>query len=107
MTSHNEHHYSVQVRWTGNRGQGTKTYTGYGREHEYFAPGKYAAISGSSDAAFRGDAAKYNPEELVVMALSSCHMLWALHLLADSGIVVTSYEDEASGTLIVHADGCG
>jgi organic hydroperoxide reductase OsmC/OhrA len=64
-------------------------------------------VPGSSDPAFRGDAARFNPEELLVSTLSSCHMLWALHLCAEAGIVVTSYTDEASGTMRENADGSG
>jgi organic hydroperoxide reductase OsmC/OhrA len=94
----NQHLYPVEVVWTGNRGTGTKTYQGYGREHEIRVPGK-PAIAGSSDPVFRGDATKYNPEELLVAALSGCHMLWYLHLAAEAGVVVTGYVDSAAGTL--------
>lgn len=61
----------------------------------------------SSDPMFRGDPARYNPEELLVSALSSCHMLALLHLCADAGIVVTAYEDHAEGELALNADGSG
>jgi organic hydroperoxide reductase OsmC/OhrA len=93
-----QHQYPVQVVWTGNHGSGTKTYQGYGREHEVHVAGK-PVIAGSSDAAFRGDAGKHNPEDLLVAALSSCHMLWYLHLAAVAGVVVTEYVDDAVGTL--------
>src|SRR5207249_10013248 len=56
-------------------------------------------IYGSSDPKFRGDPLPYNPEELLISALSTCHMLWYLHLCADAGIVVLSYEDRAEGVL--------
>jgi organic hydroperoxide reductase OsmC/OhrA len=71
------------------------------------AGGKSAAIAGSSDPLFRGDPARYNPEELLVGALSSCHMLWVLHLCADAGIVITEYSDEPLGDMIEHRDGSG
>jgi organic hydroperoxide reductase OsmC/OhrA len=93
------HHYPVQMRWTGNTGAGTRDYRGYERAHEYSVPGK-PVIPGSSDPAFRGDKTRYNPEELLVMSLSSCHMLWFLHLCAEAKVTVTSYEDEASGTMV-------
>ncbi|GLQ94529.1 OsmC family protein [Dyella acidisoli] len=96
--SHKQHQYPVQVAWTGNHGSGTKTYQSYGREHEVRIPGK-PVIAGSSDAVFRGDNAKHNPEELLVAALSGCHMLWYLHLAADAGVVVIDYVDDAVGTL--------
>jgi organic hydroperoxide reductase OsmC/OhrA len=69
--------------------------------------GKAGAIPGSSDPHFRGDAARYNPEELLVASLSTCHMLWVLHLCADAGIVVTDYSDEAEGEMRLNADGSG
>lgn len=97
------HHYPVHMKWTGNTGTGTRDYRGYERAHEYSVPGK-PVIPGSSDPAFRGDAARYNPEELLVMSLSSCHMLWFLHLAAVAGVVVTAYEDDASGTMVATAD---
>lgn len=107
MTATNEHDYATRTVWTGNLGQGTKTYTGYSRSLEWSGEHKYAAILGSSDPAFHGDRSRYNPEELLVMALSSCHMLWMLHLLADAGIVITEYRDDASGTMVTHPDGAG
>ena len=102
-----EHQYRITTTWTGNRGTGTSDYKAYAREHEIFAAGKNAPLAGSSDAGFRGDGSRYNPEELLVASLSACHMLWFLHLCADAGIVVTEYRDEASGTMAEHADGGG
>lgn len=101
------HRYEIEVRWTGNLGRGTTDYRAYSRNHETGAPGKLAAISGSSDPTFRGDAARYNPEELLVTSLSACHMPWVLHLCADAGIVVTGYCDRAAGTMALEADGSG
>lgn len=95
MTSHN---YQLTVAWTGNRGTGTSGYRDYDRTHVISAPGKQA-IQGSSDPAFRGDAARWNPEELLLASASACHKLWYLHLCADAGIVVTAYVDEAEGTM--------
>ncbi|GAB2584585.1 OsmC family protein [Dyella jejuensis] len=96
------HSYPVQVVWTGNRGDGTRTYQGYGREHEVRVAGK-VVIAGSSDAAFRGDGTRHNPEDLLVASLSSCHMLWYLHLAAVAGVIVTAYVDEAVGSLLERA----
>ncbi|MGD9512084.1 MAG: OsmC family protein [Geminicoccaceae bacterium] len=94
-----EHRYQLEVAWTGNRGSGTSGYTAYGREHEIRAPGK-PPLPGSSDPAFRGDPARWNPEELLVASLSACHMLWYLHLCSDAGIVVTGYLDRAEGIMV-------
>jgi organic hydroperoxide reductase OsmC/OhrA len=101
------HVYRTTLRWTGNLGTGTSAYRAYARDHEIGAAGKSAAIPCSSDPAFRGDATRYNPEELLVGALSGCHMLWMLHLCADRGIIVTHYEDEAEGMMRMNPDGSG
>ncbi len=97
------HQYKATVTWTGNEGLGTQHYTQYSRNHEIAIDGK-ATIAGSADPAFRGDSSKHNPEDLLVASLSSCHMLWYLHLCAVDGIVVESYSDEASGTMIETAE---
>lgn len=101
-----QHLYSIVTTWTGNTGQGTANYSAYARSHEITAPGKPTLI-GSSDPAFRGDAACWNPEELLLAALSACHQLWFLHLCADAGIVVTAYVDRATGEMAEEADGSG
>ena len=107
MRADRNHHFRVTTTWTGNLGSGTSSYRSYSRNHEYRSAGKAEAIAGSSSPEFRGDKARYNPEELMVAAISSCHMLWLLHLCADAGIVVTAYEDEAAGEMVEHPDGAG
>lgn len=97
------HSYPIRMAWTGNTGQGTRDYRGYERRHEYSVEGK-PVIPGSSDPSFRGDRTRYNPEELLVMSLSSCHMLWYLHLCAENKIVVTDYVDDAIGTMTEDQD---
>jgi len=107
MSTTRRHHYRTTTRWRGNLGSGTSAYTKYGRNFEISAAGKTAPIAGSSDPLFRGDASRYNPEELLLGALSSCHMLWVLHLCADAGIVITEYADEPEGEMTEHPDGAG
>ncbi|WP_407665126.1 OsmC family protein [Microcella humidisoli] len=102
---HDQHGYAVEVQWTGNRGEGTATYRSYGRDHRIRADGKQHEIAGSSDRVFRGDADRWNPEELVIAALAQCHMLSYLHVAAVNGIVVVDYRDAASGTLQQEGDG--
>jgi organic hydroperoxide reductase OsmC/OhrA len=92
------HTYGASVHWTAANGEGTTSYESYSRDHTIGAKGK-ADIAASSDPAFRGDAARYNPEELLVASLSSCHMLWYLHLCSVSGIRVLDYRDNASGAM--------
>ena len=101
-----EHRYTLRLDWEGNRGTGTSGYTAYGREHGLSAPGK-AGIAASSDPAFRGDAARWNPEELLVASLSSCHQLWYLHLASEAGIAVLAYRDEPEGWMAETAGGGG
>jgi organic hydroperoxide reductase OsmC/OhrA len=100
-------HYQVTNRWTGDLGTGTSGYRAYSRNHEIGGIGKAALIPGSSDPLFRGDPDRYNPEELLVGALSACHMLWVLHWCSDAGIVVREYTDHALGEMREHADGSG
>jgi organic hydroperoxide reductase OsmC/OhrA len=101
------HTYRIANRWTGNLREGTASYRAYSRSFELMGQGKQIAVPCSSDPHFRGDASRYNTEELLVGCLSGCHMLWALHLCADAGIVVTDYTDEATGEMTEHADGAG
>jgi organic hydroperoxide reductase OsmC/OhrA len=101
------HRYAVTVKWTGNTGTGTSGYRNYERQHEIFAGTEKPMIPGSSDPAFRGDPARWNPEELLVAALSACHKLWYLHLCADAGIVVVAYVDHAEGLMAETTDGSG
>lgn len=101
-----QHEYSLTVRWTGDLGTGTSGYRAYKRDHEISAPGK-PVIPGSSDPTFRGDPARYNPEEMLVATLSTCHMLWYLHLCAEAGIVVKGYTDEPRGWMVEAEDGGG
>jgi len=96
----------ITLRWTGDRGAGTASYTGYARDHEIGAAGK-PAIPGSSDPRFRGDATRWNPEELLLGAISACHQLWYLHLCAEAGVVVTAYRDEAEAVLTLDGEGNG
>lgn len=101
-----EHHYSTDIDWTGNEGSGTSDYTSYKRNYLISSDGK-PTIEGSSDPAFRGDRSKYNPEELFLASISSCHMLWYLHLCSENRIIVTSYTDNAKGTMTETKDGGG
>jgi organic hydroperoxide reductase OsmC/OhrA len=100
----NIHTYSLELEWTGNLGSGTSAYKAYSRDHVMRFPGK-PDIQGSSDPQFRGDSSRHNPEEMLVAALSACHMLWFLHLCADAGVIVTSYHDRPTGTMGANSEG--
>ncbi|MGH8160580.1 MAG: OsmC family protein [Gammaproteobacteria bacterium] len=99
-----EHRYHTSVQWTGNRGTGTDEYGNYGREHVIRIDGK-PNINGSSDPSLRGDATKHNPEEMLVAALSACHMMTYLRMATEAGVVVTAYTDTAVGTVVENTNG--
>ena len=101
------HRYRTHLRWTGNTGKGTKNYRAYSRNHDLSAPGKTTTISGSADPKFRGDPARYSPEDLLCQSLAACHMLWYLHLCAVNKVVVTAYEDDTEGEMMEEDDGGG
>jgi organic hydroperoxide reductase OsmC/OhrA len=101
-----EHRYAVTVRWTGNRGDGTSTYRGYSRDHDIEIPG-LPVLKGSADPTFHGDRTRYNPEQLLLAALSQCHMLSFLHVAVKHGVVVTAYEDRAKALMRTNRDGSG
>ena len=103
---HKQHNYQLTIEWTGNSGTGTSAYTAYKRDHEVLTGGK-TVIHMSSDPAFRGDATKHNPEELLLASISSCHMLWYLHLCATAGVIVNGYVDHANGLMEETEDGGG
>jgi organic hydroperoxide reductase OsmC/OhrA len=101
-----DHTYTSRIVWTGNTGQGTANYRAYARTWDVAVPGK-APISCSNDPLFGGDPAKMNPEDLLLSALSACHMLWYLHYASEAGITVVSYEDTPVGVGEVGKGGAG
>jgi organic hydroperoxide reductase OsmC/OhrA len=100
------HTYDVTVEWTGDLGSGTDGYRSFSRAHEVLGDGK-TPIAASSDPAFRGDATRWNPEELLVASVAQCHMLWYLHLCAVNRVVVTGYADQAHGVMTMDESGGG
>ena len=97
---HERHEYDVTLNWTGARVGPTTSYQAYSREYEYRC-GDKASVRGSADPHFRGDPTLYNPEELLVVALATCHLLSYLAECARGGVAVVSYEDSARGTMTV------
>ena len=102
-----KHYYRTTLEWTGNMGKGTENYQSYSRNHVLSAPGKIAAITGSSDPAFRGDPKHHSPEDLLLHSLAACHMLWYLHLCSVNGIVVMGYRDVPTGAMEEEENGAG
>ncbi|HEY5319423.1 MAG TPA: OsmC family protein [Galbitalea sp.] len=101
-----QHSYEVSIEWQGNRGTGTSDYRSYGREHIVRAEGKLP-LEGSADPTFHGNADRWNPEELLLAALSQCHLLSYLHVAASHGVIVTAYTDSATGVMEQTHDGGG
>lgn len=87
-----EHSYTSRIVWTGNRGEGTAHYRAYDRTWNIETPGK-PVVECSNDPLLGGDPTRHNPEDLLISALSSCHMLWYLHYASDAGLRVLAYED--------------
>jgi organic hydroperoxide reductase OsmC/OhrA len=92
------HEYSSTLAWTGARDGGTTSYQSYSRDYEVRCGNKPAILS-SADPHFRGSAARYNPEELLVAALSGCHLLSYLSDCARAGVVVVGYDDDSTGVM--------
>ena len=92
------HHFAARLRWTGAQRGATTSYKAYSREYVIEADGK-PVLTGSADPHFLGDSAHYNPEELLVAALSACHLLSYLAQCSRAGIAVVAYDDDASGEM--------
>jgi organic hydroperoxide reductase OsmC/OhrA len=104
MAAAHEHRYAASLVWTGAKAGPTTTYQSYSRAWRIEFAGK-PALEGSADPTFRGDPALHNPEELLLAALATCHMLSYLALCSLKGIAVTAYTDRAEGTMARGADG--
>lgn len=93
-----QHQYGLDIVWQGNRGTGTSGYRDYDRRVVLTADGK-PDLLGSADPTFRGDASRWNPEELLLAALAQCHLLSYLHSAVTHGVVVTAYSDSPTGVM--------
>lgn len=101
-----EHRYTLTTTWTGDRGTGTSGYRDYDRSVTIDISGKPALLA-SADKPFRGDPARWNPEDLLLAALSECHLLSYLHACVQAGVVVVAYEDAASALMVEDGKGGG
>jgi organic hydroperoxide reductase OsmC/OhrA len=86
-----DHRYQARVSWTGSTGAGWESYD---RAHTALAPPAEQEIRLTTGEA-KGDPAVLNPEQLLVMAASSCQLLWFLHLAAKARLDVLAYDDDA------------
>jgi organic hydroperoxide reductase OsmC/OhrA len=89
------HRFEARLRWTGSTGAG---WDGYDRAHEAVAPPAEPRLT-LTTAESKGDPRQLNPEQLLVMAASSCQLLWFLHLAAKARIDVVEYEDEPTAEM--------
>jgi organic hydroperoxide reductase OsmC/OhrA len=101
-----EHYYKITTIWQGNKEEGTNNVRTYDRSHTIQNSGK-PDLHLTTDNAAVGDKSKLNPEDLLVSAISSCHMLSYLYLCAMEGIIVTEYTDQAMGVMIENTNGGG
>ena len=103
-----DHKYKTTLHWSAEGGEGTKTYKSFSRTHRITAKTKQGddkpAIVATS--AFHS-LDHYNPDEMLLASLSSCHMLWYLHLCAEAGVVAVDYRDQAEIVLKLDAKGEG
>ncbi|WP_299099427.1 OsmC family protein [uncultured Winogradskyella sp.] len=102
-----KHTFKAQVNWTINEGGSTSNPRTFSRNHEVLIANKTSALQVSAAKPFRGDDALYNPEDLLLSALVSCHMMSYLYVCAQHNIEVLSYTDSAEGDLEVVANGSG
>lgn len=93
-----QHLFECKLVWTGAQKGSTVNYDTYSREYRVDISGK-PSMMGSAAPAFKGDPSVYNPEDMLMAALSACHMLTYLAVCAKKRIEVVSYTDEAVGKM--------
>jgi organic hydroperoxide reductase OsmC/OhrA len=89
------HRYETRLHWSGSTGLG---WDRYDRSHSVVSPPAQQEVRVTTGEE-KGDPALLNPEQLLLMAASSCQMLWFLHLAAKARLDVVEYEDEASALM--------
>lgn len=98
-----KHLFNAKAFWTSERKENIKSYN---RTHTITIEGK-PVLNVSAAKAFKGDPALYNPEDMLLSSLVSCHMMSYLYVCVQNGIEVLSYTDNAVATLEVESDGSG
>lgn len=100
------HSFSLRAEWTGNRGTGTSGYKDYDRDLVIQADGP-GELQGSAARAFHGAESRWNPEQLLLAALTECHLLSYLHSATQADVVLTGLACRAEVTLETTSDGSG
>jgi organic hydroperoxide reductase OsmC/OhrA len=90
------HRYTTTCEWEGSTGVG---YDAYDRTHRATAPPALDTLTLSADPAFRGSPELLDPEQLLVLAASSCQLLSFLAVAARARIDVVDYQDDAEGEM--------
>lgn len=100
-----KHLFKAELNWTSNKPQDAISKV-YSKTHQIKIEGK-TALDVSAAKAFKGDPSLYNPEDLLLSSLVSCHMMSYLYVCSQNGIEVLEYSDNAEATLEVSPDGSG
>jgi organic hydroperoxide reductase OsmC/OhrA len=100
------HLFKAELKWASNQNQEDSTKRFYSKNHQIKIEGK-PVLNISAAKAFKGDPELYNPEDLLLSSLVSCHMMSYLYVCAQNGIEVLEYSDNAEATLEVSEDGSG
>ncbi|PWH82666.1 osmotically inducible protein OsmC [Algibacter marinivivus] len=101
------HIFKAKVNWQLGNNETTQNPKGFSRNHVVTIPNKNAPLEVSAAKPFRGDETLYNPEDLLLSALASCHMMSYLYVCAQNNIEVLNYEDNAEAILEVEGSGSG
>ncbi|MEO8535864.1 MAG: OsmC family protein [Flavobacterium sp.] len=101
-----KHTFKATANWTSKQNPEDSTKRFYSKSHKISIEGK-PVLNVSAAKAFKGDPELYNPEDLLLSSLVSCHMMSYLYVCSQNGIEVLKYLDNAEATLEVNPDGSG
>lgn len=101
-----KHLFKAAINWTSKQNPPDSTKRFYSKSHQIKIEGK-PVLEVSAAKAFKGDPELYNPEDLLLSSLVSCHMMSYLYVCSQNGIEVLEYSDNAEATLEVSPNGSG
>jgi organic hydroperoxide reductase OsmC/OhrA len=101
-----KHLFKAELNWTSDKKQEESTSKFYNKSHKIQIE-KKPVLNVSAAKAFKGDPSLYNPEDLLLSSLVSCHMMSYLYVCSQNEIEVLEYSDNAQATLEVYPDGSG
>lgn len=94
------HEYRITTTWHGNTADGPRHYS---RTHDTTTTPPTTPLKVTADKPFRGEPGIHNPEQLLVMAASSCHMMSFLYCASQAGFDIRHYVDEAHALMPMRA----